>query len=79
MPTGRRLHSSQGSKWAHQDLNLGPSDYESPALTTELWARSTGSCVFDLTRFDKYTPFQTAVAKSQPGICVVLLELPQSP
>src|ERR1043166_6030462 len=27
--------------WAHQDLNLGPSDYESPALTTELWARFT--------------------------------------
>ncbi len=25
--------------WAHQDLNLGPSDYESPALTTELWAQ----------------------------------------
>jgi hypothetical protein len=24
--------------WAHQDLNLGPSDYESPALTAELWA-----------------------------------------
>jgi hypothetical protein len=25
--------------WAHQDLNLGPSDYESPALTAELWAQ----------------------------------------
>jgi hypothetical protein len=25
--------------WAQQDLNLRPSDYESPALTTELWAR----------------------------------------
>ena len=24
--------------WAQQDLNLRPSDYESPALTTELWA-----------------------------------------
>ena len=24
--------------WAHQDLNLGPSDYESPALTAELRA-----------------------------------------
>ena len=23
-------------KWAHQDLNLGPTDYESGALTTEL-------------------------------------------
>src|SRR5713226_9180441 len=26
--------------WAQQDLNLRPSDYESPALTTELWAQS---------------------------------------
>src|ERR1017187_5744945 len=25
--------------WAQQDLNLRPSDYESPALTAELWAR----------------------------------------
>ena len=25
--------------WAHSDLNRGPSDYESPALTAELWAR----------------------------------------
>ena len=25
--------------WAHQDLNLGPADYESDALTTELQAR----------------------------------------
>ncbi len=25
--------------WAQQDLNLRPSDYESPALTTELWPR----------------------------------------
>ena len=24
--------------WAQQDLNLRPSDYESPALTAELWA-----------------------------------------
>ncbi len=24
--------------WAHSDLNRGPSDYESPALTAELWA-----------------------------------------
>ena len=27
--------------WAQQDLNLRPSDYESPALTTELWAHQT--------------------------------------
>ena len=28
-------------KWAQQDLNLRPRDYESPALTAELWARSS--------------------------------------
>ena len=26
--------------WAQRDLNPRPSDYESPALTAELWARS---------------------------------------
>ena len=26
--------------WAHLDLNQGPSDYESPALTAELWAHA---------------------------------------
>src|SRR5712664_4976793 len=31
--------------WAQQDLNLRPSDYESPALTTELWAQPTVSKV----------------------------------
>ncbi len=25
--------------WAQRDLNPRPSDYESPALTTELWAQ----------------------------------------
>src|SRR5205809_577336 len=29
--------------WAQQDLNLRPDDYESPALTAELWARLTAS------------------------------------
>jgi hypothetical protein len=28
------------ASWAHQDLNLGPTDYESAALTAELWARA---------------------------------------
>jgi hypothetical protein len=27
------------SEWARQDSNLGPRDYESPALTAELQAR----------------------------------------
>jgi hypothetical protein len=29
----------RGRWWAHQDLNLEPTDYESAALTVELWAR----------------------------------------
>jgi hypothetical protein len=31
-----------GDWWAHQDSNLEPRDYESPALTIELWARAGG-------------------------------------
>ena len=31
--------NSRDSWWAHQDSNLGPTDYESAALTAELWAR----------------------------------------
>jgi hypothetical protein len=46
----RNAHSKKGPEtaqkksellqvwWAQQDLNLRPSDYESPALTAELWA-----------------------------------------
>ena len=32
------IHSAIGAWWALQDSNLRPSDYESPALTTELKA-----------------------------------------
>ena len=31
--------SRKSTKWAIKDLNFGPRDYESPALTTELMAR----------------------------------------
>ena len=34
----RLLQDRLLSWWAQQDLNLRPSDYESPALTAELWA-----------------------------------------
>ena len=34
-----------GFWWAHQDLNLEPTDYESAALTVELWARETQSSI----------------------------------
>ena len=33
----------RGFWWAHQDLNLEPTDYESAALTVELWAQSEES------------------------------------
>ena len=29
--------------WAHQDSNLGPTDYEPAALTAELWAPMGGN------------------------------------
>ena len=32
--------------WAHQDLNLEPTDYESAALTVELWAREVQSSIY---------------------------------
>src|SRR5438105_8917618 len=31
-------------EWALQDLNLGPTDYESDALTAELRARNNAEC-----------------------------------
>src|SRR2546426_5830793 len=31
-------------EWALQDLNLGPTDYESAALTAELRARTNAEC-----------------------------------
>ena len=32
------IHRKNKKKWAQKDLNLRPTDYESAALTTELWA-----------------------------------------
>jgi hypothetical protein len=34
-----------GFWWARQDLNLGPTDYESAALTAELQARRVCNCL----------------------------------
>ena len=31
-----QIRKSENLLWAHQDSNLGPRDYESPALTAEL-------------------------------------------
>jgi hypothetical protein len=44
--TKPRLQTQAGLRfrsWAHQDSNLGPKDYESSALTAELWARHRSS------------------------------------
>ncbi len=35
----RFVAALQAKAWARQDSNLGPRDYESPALTAELQAR----------------------------------------
>ena len=47
--TARRSSSptATGMKWARQDSNLGPRDYESPALTAELRARQGVSVALD--------------------------------
>ena len=36
-----RIHAMEW--WAHQDSNLEPKDYESSALTIELWAQKKGA------------------------------------
>ena len=54
--------------WAHQDLNLEPTDYESAALTVELWARA-----FELYRLEapgrepRFTVGVFAGAQGIPG------------
>jgi hypothetical protein len=40
MQEGVRLRELKNTWWARKDLNLGPMDYESTALTAELRARS---------------------------------------
>ena len=35
----RNQQFTRNIRWAHSDLNRGPRDYESPALTAELQAR----------------------------------------
>ena len=39
---------SAGEWWARQDLNLGPTDYESAALTAELRALRNEQIIHDL-------------------------------
>ena len=39
LPEGRCVAAESLPGWARQDSNLGPRDYESPALTAELQAR----------------------------------------
>ena len=40
------FENPRDSWWAHQDSNLGPTDYESAALTAELWALNTLRTLF---------------------------------
>src|SRR5580765_8462068 len=55
-----------GAKWwAQPDLNQRPSDYESPALTAELWAQQadcSASIVVRTTALDKLIQFQPSAA-----------------
>jgi outer membrane lipopolysaccharide assembly protein LptE/RlpB len=37
-----------GREWAQQDSNLRASDYESAALTAELWARAVRMILLEL-------------------------------
>ena len=48
----------KGMWWAHQDSNLEPQDYESFALTIELWARkeSSGNVLSPEPRCQRLTP-----------------------
>ena len=39
LPNGHRVAATKAFGWARQDSNLGPRDYESPALTAELQAQ----------------------------------------
>ena len=47
-----RRTDGESAWWARQDLNLGPMDYESTALTAELRARDelTLTCPVDFAR-----------------------------
>src|SRR5271155_1394246 len=56
---------SGGFWWARKDLNLGPMDYESTALTAELRARSHGEYRFPVEYSGEHsTALNSAVAAS---------------
>ena len=60
--------------WALQDLNLGPTDYESAALTAELRARRrvTAPCYIKMQDFgDSF--HEQSLAELIIGICVVCM------
>src|ERR1041385_998150 len=65
--------------WAHQDLNLGPSDYESPALTTELWApRETKDNHAGLCAKAKNRSARKSEVRSEPNRAVPIPDTPPS-
>jgi hypothetical protein len=58
-----------GVWWAHQDLNLEPTDYESAALTVELWARPFGFYILRDSVFSCFsTVVKTAVTPERDGL-----------
>src|SRR4051794_21000593 len=59
LPTVARAHvGKRERRWAHQDLNLEPADYEPAALTIELWAReSIADCALARSAFQERAQF----------------------
>ena len=53
--------------WAHQDSNLEPRDYESRALTIELWARRGPIVAVDARRPSPRRATSAAPAPARPG------------
>jgi hypothetical protein len=52
--------------WAQRDLNPRPSDYESPALTAELWAHGFELQGFRMNRKQGWLGFDTLYAAKSP-------------
>src|SRR5258705_4199569 len=62
--TNEHWTSDIGRQWALQDLNLGPTDYESAALTAELRARTRAAPANDQCRMsdDRSRPSAAGLA-----------------
>ena len=56
--------------WAQRDLNPRPSDYESPALTAELWAHRNNQPNFIGMRGQKQAQFLLFIQNGRFSRCV---------